>query len=122
MKIYVDVGCRKNPGPYEIQIVDENGHQIYYREFKLWSNNIGEYLAIYFGFKFWIGNETVYSDSITALAWVRKGCNTKMSMDYESMQLVKEADQYFKKFKPWNRLQFWNTKKQGENPADFWRK
>lgn len=52
MKIYVDVGCRKNPGPYEIQIVCEQGHQIYYREFKMGSNNVGEYLAIYFAFKY----------------------------------------------------------------------
>lgn len=59
---------------------------------------------------------------MTALSWVRKGCKTKVPMDFESMQLVKEADIFFRKFKPGNRLQFWETKKFGENPADFGRK
>lgn len=43
-------------------------------------------------------------------------------MDFESMKLIKEADDFFKTFKPGDRLQFWNTKKFGENPADFGRK
>jgi len=118
--IYVDVGCRYNPWPFEIQGKDKHGKTIFYKEYKLGSNNIGEYLAIYHGLKY---AETVYTDSTIALSWVKRWCKTQVDRDFDTEMEIIEADKFFKlTFWVMNRVKFWDTKTMWENPADFGRK
>jgi hypothetical protein len=118
--IYVDVWCRQNPWPFEIQWVDQKWNKVFYYEFQQWSNNIGEYLAIYF----WLHHsKNVYTDSRTALAWCRKQCNTKVPVDDKTQSYIYATNTYFKKNTgAIKRVHFWDTKKKWQIPADFGRK
>ena len=133
LSIYVDVWCRKNPWPYEIQgvIMREEfrskavSDKIFLMEFALWSNNIGEYLAICF----WCihGEESgeeyeVWTDSKIALGWVSKKPNIGVEMDEKSRELVDLAIEYFQDENIRSKVKFWSTKEKWDIPADFWRK
>ncbi|MGD1527163.1 viroplasmin family protein [Vibrio owensii] len=96
------------------------------------SNNIGEFLALIDGIQFLREsgqtNFHIYSDSQTALAWIRSGvCNTTISptvLEQEIIDRIKHAEQYLKS-NPVTEIQLrkWDTPKWGvEIPADFGRK
>lgn len=133
LSIYVDVWCRKNPWPYEIQGVimreefrsPSKTEKIFLMDFALGSNNIGEYLAICFWCMHWedSGEEyEVFTDSMTALSWVNKKPNFGVPTDPKTRELVDLAIEYFQDENIRSRVKFWSTKDRGDIPADFGRK
>lgn len=121
--LYVDVWCRKNPWPYEIRwVIDDT--QVFYEEFKMGSNNVGEYLAIYW-WMWYYPDHDIYTDSLTAMSWIRVWkCKTKSPMDDRTRRWVDRARVFFTENQKWvkERLKFWDTPSMWENPADFGRK
>lgn len=130
--IAVDASCMGNPGMMEYQGVALSSGERLFRvgPFKGGTNNIGEFLAIIHAAalckKKGVLN-TIYSDSKTAISWVRKGgSNTKLEPDEcnaKVMDLLKRANKWLKDNGPvLNRIVKWNTDEWGEIPADFGRK
>ena len=70
-------------------------------------------------------NWPIYSDSETAMTWVKaKKCNTKLarlSTNAMLFELIARAEQTLKASKTF-RVYKWETELWGENPADFGRK
>lgn len=122
--ICVDGGTEGNPGPCFYQGVDlETGEKLFYQDLGMGTNNIAEFLAIVHAIHYCDKNgiePNIWSDSKTAIAWVRnKKCNSTFTGDV-NIRLDK-ACAYLK-----NRdaidINKWPTKKWGEIPADFGRK
>lgn len=91
------------------------------------SNNIGEFLAIVHALSYMHKagyNFPVYSDSVTAITWVRrKAVNTKIEMSETIRQIINKAiiwlsENDIGKYE----LKKWETSDWGEIPADFGRK
>ena len=128
--ISVDAACSGNPGVMEYQGVDtRNKSQIFYQKFSLGTNNIGEFLAIVHAlamFKQQNLDTPIYSDSKTAMAWVRrKKANTKLARNPKTAKLyslIDRAETWLKNNSYQNELLKWNTERWGEIPADFGRK
>lgn len=93
------------------------------------TNNIAEYIAIVSGM---IYSEKhglmlpVYSDSQTAIKWVKDGKhNTTLVQNEQNekvFQLLEQAEQWLAGDKRKVSVEKWLTKEWGENPADFGRK
>lgn len=102
------------------------------RPFKGGSNNIGEFLALVDGIRFLRENNLthleIYTDSQTALAWIRSGkCNTTIdsrTLEAEVIERIKDAEAYLKQRSLRDiKIKKWDTPKWGiEIPADFGRK
>lgn len=125
--VVVDCGCRKNPGVAEYKGVDlETGKIIF--EYKLngiSTNNIAEFLAAVHGIAYLKKNnikEKVYSDSLTAIAWVRdRRCKTNFKVEnYQQIEIIHRAEQYL--CDNGGIAYFWSNIRWGENPADYGRK
>lgn len=127
----VDASCLGNPGVMEYQGVEiGSGHTLFrVGPFPKGTNNIGEYLAIVHALalmqKMGI-RHTIYSDSVTAQAWVRGGkARTKLDLTPETASLyslVQRADTWLRNNSFRVPIRKWNTEKWGEIPADFGRK
>jgi ribonuclease HI len=129
--IAVDAACSGNPGLMEYQGVDINTKNLLFKmgPFDESTNNIGEFLALVHAaalLKKKGDNRPIYSDSITALAWVRKKkCFTKLprtEKNFESFALVDRAEEWLRNNKITNPIVKWETQAWGEIPADFGRK
>lgn len=130
--IAVDAACSRNPGPVEYRGVDiASGRQIFHvGPLAGGSNNMGEFLAIVHALamldKAGRHDITIYTDSRTAMSWVRKKkANTKIAPTPENSrirELVARAEQWLLTHTPQNRLVKWDTERWGEIPADFGRK
>jgi ribonuclease HI len=127
----VDASCIGYPGPLEYQCVHiSSGEQIFHQgPFENGSNNIGEFLAIVHALallKKRGSNEPIYSDSETAIAWVKnKKCKTKLPKDEKNspiFDLITRAEEWLSKNEYSNQLLKWDTNAWGEIPADFGRK
>ena len=129
--IAVDAACSGNPGKMEYRGVDVNTGIEIFRQgpFENGTSNIGEFLAIVHALALF--NKTnphipVYTDSKTALAWVKaKKSKTKLGMDEQNQyifQLIERAEKWLRENKFNNPLIKWETEKWGEIPADFGRK
>ncbi|MBP1663600.1 MAG: ribonuclease [Bacteroidetes bacterium] len=129
--IAVDAACAGNPGKMEYRGVDVNTGTEIFRQgpFENGTNNIGEFLAIVHALALF--NKTnpripVYTDSVTALAWVKgKKCKTKLGIDKQNQyifQLIERAEKWLRENTFSNPLIKWETEKWGEIPADFGRK
>ena len=74
------------------------------------------------------GNDhtAIYSDSVTALAWVRaRQCRSKLSRTDANVRLfeiIQRAEQWLISHTWVNPILKWNTAEWGEIPADFGRK
>ena len=108
-----------------------NGEQIFIQgPFEEATNNIGEFLAIIHAaalLKKMDNTDTIiYTDSRTAMAWVRnKKVKTKLertSKNKEVWDLVERAYTWLKENTIPNPIVKWPTKEWGEIPADFGRK
>jgi ribonuclease HI len=131
LSISVDAASSGNPGIMEYQGVNTSTKQLLFKNgpFPNGTNNIGEFLAIVHGLAFLKKNNSnlpIYTDSITALSWVRKKkCNTKLeesNKNKELFEVIKRAENWLHTNNFNNKLIKWETKKWGEIPADFGRK
>jgi len=129
--ISVDVGCSGNPGIVEYKGVDtRSGEIIFYQgPISKGTNNMGEFLAIVHGLAYLQkqgSNKTIYTDSVTALSWIRKkevASNLVRDASTEEIwTLVDRALKWLKTNTYPNKIVKWDTKKWGEIKADFGRK
>jgi ribonuclease HI len=93
------------------------------------TNNIGEFLGLVHALALCKQNnitEAIYTDSITALAWIREK-HAKTTVDIarlnpELYQLVKRAEDWLRNNTYSNKIHKWKTDVWGEIPADYGRK
>jgi ribonuclease HI len=129
--ISVDAASSGNPGVMEYQGVDTKTGKKLFRQgpFPQGTNNIGEFLAIVHGLAFLKERKSdriIYTDSRTAMSWVRKkNCNTKLAVSAKNknlFELIDRAVDWLKKNQYNTVVVKWETKAWGEIPADFGRK
>lgn len=127
----VDAACSGNPGIMEFRgVIADTRTEVFRRgPFPNATNNIGEFLALVLGLAYlkkynlpWI----LYTDSVTALAWVReKRCKSKLTWNQQNQDLfimVRKAEDWLRQ-NTWNtEIRKWETEHWGEIPADFGRK
>lgn len=129
--ISVDVGTHGNPGIMEYRLVwSDTGEEIYHsKEYPVGTNNLGEFLAIVHAIGY-VRKENldidIYSDSQTALTWVKKKqYKTSLERNKDTELLFKHLDRaisYLRNNEPYAKLHKWNTVLHGEIKADFGRK
>lgn len=130
--ISVDAACSGNPGIVEYQGVDTESKIVFFKKgpFNKGTNNLGEFLALIHALAYLKkkGNTsmTVYSDSRTAMSWLRnKKVKTTFFDKHKNDDLLKvlnRAIKWMKENPSYNPVKKWDTKKWGEIPADFGRK
>ncbi len=127
----VDAACSGNPGPLEYQGVDTATGKLIFHQgpFPLGTVNIGEFLALVHGLallKKQNSSIPIYSDSMTAMSWVRKkAIKTNLDRNAKTEELFKMVDRalIWIKTNTWeNKILKWQTGAWGEIPADFGRK
>ncbi len=128
----VDAACKGNPGILEYRgVYTDTGTEIFRRgPYEQGTVNIGEFLAIVLALAWLKKNKLkmpVYSDSRTAIAWVRKKqVNTKLKWTRKNEELLRAVHNALKWLKE-NEfgdipILKWETKLWGEIPADYGRK
>lgn len=129
--IAVDAASSGNPGKMEYRGVDTKSKKQLFIQgpFEEGTNNIGEFLAIVHGLAFLkqkSSNRLIYTDSRTAISWVKKKtCNTKLERSEKNktlFELVDRAILWLKNNTYTTTIVKWETKAWGEIPADFGRK
>ncbi|RRO15297.1 ribonuclease H1 domain-containing protein [Flavobacteriaceae bacterium 14752] len=129
--ICVDAASSGNPGKMEYRGVDTKTQKILFQKgpFEQATNNIGEFLALVHGLGFLKNqnsNRAIYSDSRTAMSWVKKRhCKTTLKqtqLNAEVFELIKRAENWLKENAYQTTILKWDTKSWGEIPADFGRK
>jgi ribonuclease HI len=129
--ISVDAACAGNPGVLEYQGVDTATKQILFKRgpYPEGTVNLGEFLALVHGLALLKKNKSslpVYSDSITAMAWVRnkkiKTTLLRNDTNTELMDTIDRALDWLKNNSYPNKILKWETTQWGENPADYGRK
>lgn len=129
--ISVDAAVKGNPGKMEYRGVDTKTKKELFKQgpFEEGTNNIGEFLAIVHGLAFLKQKNSgriIYSDSRTAMSWVKKKkCNTKLNRNEKNetlFKLVERAELWLKTNTYNTVIVKWETKGWGEIPADFGRK
>ncbi|WP_412987251.1 viroplasmin family protein [Pontimicrobium sp. IMCC45349] len=129
--ISVDAASSGNPGVMEYRGVDtKTKKQLFIQgPFDEGTNNIGEFLALVHGLAFLKQHKSdriIYTDSRTALSWVKKkSCNTKLERNEKNkslFELVDRAVNWLKQNSYQTTIVKWETKAWGEIPADFGRK
>ncbi|HKZ71320.1 MAG TPA: ribonuclease H family protein [Anaerolineales bacterium] len=127
----VDAACSGNPGRLEYRCVHiPTGREVFRRgPFEDGTNNVGEFLALAHAlalFKEKGVKSPVYSDSETALSWVKDGrCKTQLEQNRrnaELFRLIDEAEDWLERNECPNKALKWDTEAWGEIPADFGRK
>ena len=130
--ISVDAACKGNPGILEYRgVYTYSGTEIFRRgPYEQGTVNIGEFLAIVLALA-WLKKQNltmpVYSDSRTAIAWVRKKrINTNLKSTKKNEELLKAVKAALKWLNENDYTHIpilkWNTKLWGEIPADYGRK
>ncbi|GAF22495.1 MULTISPECIES: ribonuclease H [Shouchella] len=129
--ISVDVGSHGNPGRVEYKGVDtKTGEVLFEKEpIKLGTNNMGEFLAIVHGLAYLKQKQLskpVYSDSKTAISWVRKKkANSTLPRDEKTEEiwsLIDRAEKWLKENPNHHQVLKWDTERNGEIKADYGRK
>lgn len=129
--ISVDAASSGNPGIMEYRGVETKSKKQLFIQgpFEEGTNNIGEFLAIVHGLallKKNNGDRILYTDSKTAISWVKKKrCNTKLERNEKNktlFELVERAENWLKTNTYTTVIVKWETKAWGEIPADFGRK
>ena len=127
----VDAACSGNPGLMEFRgVIADTGTQVFHRgPYVDGTNNIGEFLAIVLGLAYLKINNlpwALYSDSKTAISWVRqKQCKTKLEWNTKNQDLllaVRAAEKWLHENTWTTPIYKWETERWGEIPADFGRK
>ena len=127
----VDAACSGNPGLMEFRgVIADTATQVFHRgPYQAGTNNIGEFLAIVLGLAYLKKHNlpwALYSDSKTAISWVRqKKCKTNIQWtahNQDLLQAVLAAEKWLQD-NTWTTVIYkWNTEQWGEIPADFGRK
>ena len=130
--IAVDGACAGNPGMMEYRGVDVmTGAELFHQgPFADGTNNIGEFLALVHALAFFHNTDNdhtaIYSDSRTAMAWVRnRKCKSKLARTERNgrlFELIARAERWLTTHTWRNRIIKWETTLWGEIPADFGRK
>ena len=129
--ICVDAACSGNPGVMEYRGVDTQSGAELFRQgpYPEGTVNIGEFLAVVHALAYLKQRNStwpIYSDSRTAIAWVRKRkANTKLELNAKNKKLfevVARAEKYLQTNTWSNSILKWETEYWGEIPADFGRK
>ncbi|UBM62659.1 ribonuclease H family protein [Candidatus Sulfidibacterium hydrothermale] len=128
----VDAACKGNPGILEFRgVYTDTGTEIFRRgPYDQGTVNIGEFLAIVLALAWLKKNKLVmpvYSDSRTAIAWVRKKqVNTKLKWTKKNEELLKAVHGALRWLKEndYSNIPIlkWETRLWGEIPADYGRK
>ena len=127
----VDAACSGNPGVMEYRGVDTaTGREIFRMgPYPDGTNNVGEFLALVHGISLMQKiscNLPIYSDSVSAIAWVRaKQCKTKLMRTERNIplfDLIARAERWLQSNTYSNKILKWDTPNWGEIPADFGRK
>jgi len=130
--ISVDAACSGNPGLMEyrgVQTADKT-EIFHYGPARDGTNNIGEFLALVHALALLQKRNEhttpIYSDSKTAIAWVkRKKANTQLKPSRHNAELfdmIHRAEKWLKENTWKNPILKWETEIWGEIPADFGRK
>lgn len=129
--ISVDAACSGNPGVMEYQGVETATGELVFRQgpYPEGTNNIGEFLAIVHALAMMQqkgDSRPVYTDSRTALSWVKKKrVKTMLEANPRTERLwhlIRRAEKWLDENTWPNRILKWETKRWGEIPADFGRK
>lgn len=120
--IAVDGGCSGNPGKAYYKGVDlETGEVLFNVDIGIATNNIAEFMACCHALYYVKSkdlNLPIYSDSNTAIAWVKnKRANTTFTLGDISMRIDK-ANEFLQTLDR-TIINKWDTKSWGEIPADF---
>ena len=127
----VDAACSGNPGVLEYQGVDTATKQPVFKQgpYPQGTVNLGEFLALVHGIAYLQKNNLnypIYSDSITAIAWVRdKVVKSKLEPNETNAELFERVDralEWLKNNRITTKILKWETEHWGENPADYGRK
>lgn len=127
----VDAACSGNPGLMEFRgVIADTGTQVFHRgPYVDGTNNIGEFLAIVLGLAYLKQQHlpwALYSDSKTAIAWIKqKKCKTNMEWNAKNQDLllaVRAAEKWLHENTWTTPIYKWETERWGEIPADFGRK
>lgn len=127
----VDAACSGNPGVMEYRgVYTKTGEEIFRQgPFKDGTNNVGEFLALVHGLAFLKQKNSplpIYTDSKTALAWV-KAKKTKTLLEKTNanallFDLIVRAENWLLNNEFETKIIKWETSVWGEIPADFGRK
>jgi len=127
----VDAACNMVTGQMEYRGVHTGTKELWFKQgpFPKASNNIGEFLALVHGLALLKQkniNIPIYSDSITAIAWVRHKKHKSIVLPTEENEVIFDllirAEQWLQNNTFQTPIFKWNTRKWGEIPADFGRK
>ena len=127
----VDAACSGNPGLMEFRgVIADTGTQVFHRgPYVDGTNNIGEFLALVLGLAYLKKEKldwSLYSDSKTAISWVKqKQCKTKLEWSTKNQDLllaVRAAEKWLHENTWTTPIYKWETERWGEIPADFGRK
>ena len=127
----VDAACNMVTGSMEYRGVHTGTKELWFRQgpFPKASNNIGEFLSLVHGLALLKQKKMsipIYSDSITAIAWVRQKKHKSIVLPTEENEVIFDllvrAELWLQNNSFNNPIIKWNTKKWGEIPADFGRK
>ena len=126
--ISVDGACEGNPGIGEWQGKDLETGKIVFKskKYENCTNNVAEFLACVHALAYCEQHhidQVIYSDSVTARAWVRDGCcGTGYTTDNTELQNAIERANKFLSSHTERHIETWRTKDWGDCPADFGRK
>jgi ribonuclease HI len=129
--IAVDAACSGNPGVMEYRgVYTKTGEEIFRQgPFPEGTNNIGEFLALVHGLALLKQKNSelpVYSDSSTAIGWVKaKKHRSKLEQTENNkilFDLLHRAEKWLAENNYTNKILKWETEAWGEIPADFGRK
>ena len=128
--IAVDAACSGNPGEMEYRWIDlQTWKEIFHEKFKIWTNNIGEFLAIVHWLNYlWNDNRVIYSDSKIAISWINQWkcktqINTNESSDFsKTLLMIERAEKWLEENGITHKILKRNTEDWWEIPADFGRK
>ena len=130
--ISVDAACSGNPGVMEYRGVwtSDKTEIFHFGPVKNGTNNIGEFLAIVHALALLTNKKDnttpIYTDSRTALSWVKKKkANTKLKADKTNtslFEMIVRAEKWLKNNHWENPILKWDTENWGEIAADFGRK
>ena len=129
--ISVDAACSGNPGVMEYQGVETESKKVIFKQgpYDGATNNIGEFLALVHALahmKKTNDNRPIYTDSKTAMSWIRKKASksnvVKNDKNKDVFTLMERANAWLKNNDFDNEVLKWETKAWGEIPADYGRK